>query len=1358
MKEEKMTNDHIPAININLSGKHLIEASAGTGKTWTLTGIVLRLLIEKKVPPEQIICTTFTRAAAAEMRQRIHERLTDFYHLLNWLRALSNDNTNFDWLYPKTAQNQNTELSSAQKNQIKKTRHTKRELALLKQAQNNLGIQKLLEDKVNIHLVNQLADDIDKYPLDDAIRRSTNLLTTLDKLFVSTLDSLAQKWLSEYSAETGFSKGMYICDDEWAVINGIIHDELRKFQSHIYHTKPDLYKILQQGGHLTSVTDYTSTANKALQFMSVPIEAVDVKDFDFDGLRRFLTRFDNHNCDDVLPYFDADFCVRQKFRKNTNLHKYLDRIPAIIESLQKHGINFETSLDANSKKLLAGLAGFYFEGKNFNKNSEKEQAAFLALPSIDLLVKLLDYQQKLGTYIDATLANLNRHIALKVREQLPVILEERNQTTFNLQMVRLNQTLAGEQGQKLAKYIRYQYPVALIDESQDINSEQADMIRKIYLSKDSTNSREFLLLVGDPKQAIYGFRGGDVANYNAVKNLYKKNEIHTLNQNFRSSKALIDSLNCWFGASAKTDDDDEPSQFSKLGEGIYYNHITAMQEQSNLIWQNNLSIKPHQPVSVIHLVNDSEIKNAETTVVAKHIASLINSNTTLNGKPLTASDFAILGRTKQALNEAESALKKLNIDTVKVSDKSIFDTRMAKDLLAVLQSVLNPFNQGLINRTLTSSWYGFSLDDVKRMQNTIDTNNVDNTQNQQYSDFQQFCKTAAQLWTRKGILTAMEYLLSNHNPLKNISVWEYLASNTNKAKAQRALIDLRQLLDILAQYTSPMGEHECITWLTKQIGNKTDADWAIQHPVPTQAGVELMTIHKSKGLEFPIVYILGMGSSLRNAKQASSLYLTSTTEGAFQARKLTTCDDENVIQAVENEAMAELKRLFYVALTRASEQVFFPLTDLAKKDKLDKRPTHFWLECADKNYVLPTRLKNAIGWQPEQEISDYFTKNKIDKLSNKASHTSNKSNNKPLIDYPIYDDVIKRKSFIGWAKTSFTALAHNLHSEVVDTAVNEANYDSIEQQLLDQQFNEKSDLSATQTGVDDRQKIRFDFVKGANAGSFLHKIFEVLDFDNPLTWSSSIDKCVVEFDLPDVYGSTKIQKQRIESRYGRDKNGKLIKQVDINLLNQDTHEQLKIWIDEVLNSSLTASNTSLKEILPKNRLPELGFSMKLGDGFSVSKISQIFAKYLGEQDERYINLATANGQNIYQYLRGEIDLVYQHKGKFYVVDYKSNHLGHHFTDYNQANLAKAMSKAGYWLQAMIYQVALHRLLKLRIADYTGNEANYLGAVEYMFVRGCVAKNNAYDDADVNANKTNYGKINWDIPVDMVLEMDKVFGY
>lgn len=159
----------------------------------------------------------------------------------------------------------------------------------------------------------------------------------------------------------------------------------------------------------------------------------------------------------------------------------------------------------------------------------------------------------LNQHMLLVLANLNRHIVLAVRDRLPIILEERGETTFSLQMVRLNQALTGRQGEKLARYIRHHYPVALIDESQDINGAQAIMIESIYLPKKRARlliminsqllkaSHEFLLLVGDPKQAIYGFRGGDVANYNYMKAQFDKSTLWTLDINRRSNAGVINA-------------------------------------------------------------------------------------------------------------------------------------------------------------------------------------------------------------------------------------------------------------------------------------------------------------------------------------------------------------------------------------------------------------------------------------------------------------------------------------------------------------------------------------------------------------------------------------------------------------------------------------------------------------------------------------------------------------------------------------------------------------------------------------------------------------------------------------------------
>ncbi|MDO5769159.1 MAG: UvrD-helicase domain-containing protein, partial [Psychrobacter sp.] len=623
----EVQND-VPAVCIPLTGEHLIEASAGTGKTWTLTGILLRLLIEAKRPPEQIIATTFTRAAAAEMRQRVHDRLIDFYQVLQWVSNLQ-DNPDFqEALYPKELQilpddNENTEKRTASQkashnNTRTKTKTDKKSKLLdpkaraeliekrqnwLKEQAKLAGMSEKADDPINLHLVGFLLDHIATYPLADAIRRTELILTTLDKLFVGTLDSLAQKWLAEYSAETGYQKGMGITDDVQVVTDAIIHDELRRFQSQLYFNQPKIYQLLQQQDKLTTIDDHRGAVKKALTFISAPIDEVNVGNpFDFIELEALLDEFKALDLQDVEPYFDSDYRSNKGISAGTTLGKKLDLIPEIQLAVQQYGSNFLENLSNENMGLYDAIKKLFpnAEGKTtgFKTKNEENYEEFINLPTIKVLKAIHDQTDALDNYLNNIITNLNRNIAISVRDKLASRLEERNETTFTLQMVRLNQALSGRQGQKLARYIRHHYPVALIDESQDINGEQAQMIERIYLSSQATHNptheqllsgvnpsasgtatdssrnekkiNTFLLLVGDPKQAIYGFRGGDVANYNYMKAKFG-DSIMTLNLNRRSNAQLIDALNHWFGC---------PEPLIDIGEADNHFELTAENKNS----------------------------------------------------------------------------------------------------------------------------------------------------------------------------------------------------------------------------------------------------------------------------------------------------------------------------------------------------------------------------------------------------------------------------------------------------------------------------------------------------------------------------------------------------------------------------------------------------------------------------------------------------------------------------------------------------------------------------------------------------------------------------------------------------------
>ena len=543
--------DVIPAVDVDLTGKHLIEASAGTGKTWTLTGIMLRLLIEARRAPEQIIATTFTRAAAAEMRQRIHDRLVDFYQLLQWVNSLSADTSNKESLYPNILQvmpegnkdaqagndsdvdanvetgidDLNQDLAADKQAAAEKRKQVKkdRENWLVNQAK-YARLDAVMDDPINLHLTGFLLDHVHSYPMAEAIRRTALVLTTLDKLFVGTLDSLAQKWLIEYSSETGHQQGMAIIEDSSIeqVTDSIIHDELRQFQSRLYHEEPKLYALMDQQGKLTAVSDHKKYVTRSLNFISAPIDDVVVQSFSFEGYERLINTI--IECSDELDVFfkpDGEYYEVPKGQLLNNR----DSWPKIIQTLEDSGPTAYKSI-SDSKIYTGKLIEAFQKTDNIGfqfrvpKDGERINLIFNELQVVRDFKRYIEESKKLDEYITAILANLNRHIVLAVRDRLPVILEERGETTFSLQMVRLNQALTGRQGEKLARYIRHHYPVALIDESQDINGEQATMIESIYLPtnkrKPSANDKqatgdkasnktnhEFLLLVGDPKQAIY---------------------------------------------------------------------------------------------------------------------------------------------------------------------------------------------------------------------------------------------------------------------------------------------------------------------------------------------------------------------------------------------------------------------------------------------------------------------------------------------------------------------------------------------------------------------------------------------------------------------------------------------------------------------------------------------------------------------------------------------------------------------------------------------------------------------------------------------------------------------------------------
>ena len=315
-----------PAVTLPLTGRHLIEASAGTGKTWTLTGVMLRLIVQAGQPCEKIIATTFTRSAAAEMRQRIRERLQDFYQLLQMI--------NHSTFTPLN----DSDLDSSKAIAVQKYAHFIAQVQALAGQKNLLG---KYQDPINKHLIEWVAKQVFGLPVDVtaaaspkasistlkptaddsensthkpakntvnfriALQRTTLALNQLDRLFVSTLDSLCQKWLREYSSETGFSAEVQISNDVSGIIRGMIHDQIRAFMAQVNANMPELYPMMFDNNVFLPVADYYEAVNRALNFYTADIDTVPLTAFDTTAIKALMQSIACYDDSEFEAYFDS---------------------------------------------------------------------------------------------------------------------------------------------------------------------------------------------------------------------------------------------------------------------------------------------------------------------------------------------------------------------------------------------------------------------------------------------------------------------------------------------------------------------------------------------------------------------------------------------------------------------------------------------------------------------------------------------------------------------------------------------------------------------------------------------------------------------------------------------------------------------------------------------------------------------------------------------------------------------------------------------------------------------------------------------------------------------------------------------
>lgn len=1205
----------IPAIDCPLSGAYLIEASAGTGKTWTLTGIMLRLLIEKNMAPERIVATTFTRAAATEMKERLYERLNDFYEVCLWLKKYEGElffaKDKIDYL--------NNHKSPCSK----------------------------LDDQINYYLVVALILSQSPKELDRILMRAKLLLASVDKLFIGTLDSLAQKWLKEF----GNTQKLELLQDPSNEIHTIVHDTLRKLDNELYYNHPMLYQLIDKS-IFKNTTEMVKITQNAIHFFISKIDEISLCDLTVLS-NEFMRVMDNLCLEAFKPFLiEPEKLHDWGFSKNyfSNHLQELSEVMSVLNHYQEQGMMVFNELTGSQRKLLDSLTK-----KNvhhaFNKKYDPSAYELWHSLNLDGLVQLNAVYQKF-TEINQNFEHyVIYQVAMAIRENLALSLEKNNQTSFTIEMVKLLTLLSGIKGESIAQHIRHLYPVALIDETQDINGEQTQLLFSVYLRPSAKkylfdSKRGFLLCVGDPKQAIYRFRGGDVTNYNYLKSLGLNTDF-SLTINRRSNQKMIAAINHWFDA------DDKTSIYNTLGENISYATNTAHKTEVSVSW---LQDNHKKPIELLHLSYQS--KYDKLYLIALHVNTLLQSNQTIQDKEsnqwraLMPSDIAILLARNEDIDIIQSHLKKLNIDSVSASEQNVFNSQAAEELLYLIEATIDPKEQKLM--AVLTGIYGYTL--KKSHEILLD--------NKKRSQLLIFLKRFLHYWQKHGINTAMTIAFEKP-ALLNGDFWSYLATFDN---SERYLTDLWQIIDIIGTWQLPP------TLFLKEFYKNKKSSNNYRLSLPSESGIQLMTIHRSKGLEFGVVYVFDLQ---KNRNDKSSKLYPYTEHNIRKLSVVAEKDDKKTYykDLDKQEDLDEKKRLGYVALTRAREQLYVVVQDTKQSSKNAMNEWGFMQD--GKLFCVPERLKNDVELIGLDELMDY------QQLIDKPYIEQKKIEHQTYFD--DWQDIYKKSHFFGMESTSFTNIVLNF---------NQQNHALVEETIGD------DDVVVAETKYSGAIQSRF--MRGKKAGTFLHKLLQKIA-------NNQTDKVI--FDT---------------SR-------------EMSLSFDDKIQQeIENWIMMVANQPFLSSNIALTQI--KQKQAEFGFLMGLKDDFNPNHISELFKKY----SNHYIADINFDDNYIIGFLKGEIDLLYCYNDKYYVVDYKSNYLADECSLYNNTQMTNAMNEHSYWLQAVIYQVALHRLLKLRIPNYVGNESNYLGAVEYVFLRGIDESNS-------------FGRLVWDIPFALIDELDKLFG-
>lgn len=1140
--------ESLDPLRLPLTGERLIEASAGTGKTFTIAALYLRLLLglggsaafPRPLTVEELLVVTFTEAATEELRGRIRSNIHEL------------------------------------------------RIACLRETTDNPLYARLLDE---------IADK------EQAAKWLLLAERQMDEAAVFTIHGFCQRMLSLNAFESGMLFEQQLIEDESLLRYQACADFWRR---HCYPLSRDIAQVIFETwkGPQALLRDI----DRYLQGEAPVIKAPPPDDETLASRHeQILARINQikqqwrNVVDELDGLLETSGIDRRKFNRG-NQGKWIEKISAWAQE------------ETQSYQLPDALEKF---SQRFLQERTKAGGVTPQHPLFVAIDELLDQPLTLrDLVITRALAEIRTAVAEEKRR--------RGELGFDDMLSRLDAALRSESGDALATAIRTRFPVAMIDEFQDTDPQQYRIFRRIWQHQAETA----LLLIGDPKQAIYAFRGADIFTY--MKARGEVSAHYTLDTNWRSAPGMVNSVN---------------TLFSQMDDAFMFREIPFSPVKSA---DKNQSLRfvlhgETQPAMTMWLMEGEscgvgDYQNYMAQVCATQIrdwlkaghsgdAQLVSGKTS---RPVRASDISVLVRSRQEAALVRDALTQLAIPSVYLSNRdSVFETLEAQELLWVLQAVMTPERENTLRSALATSMMGLNAQDIEAL------NNDENAWDAVVEEFAGY----RQIWHKRGVMPMLRALMTTRQIAENL-----LAT----AGGERRLTDILHISELLQEAGSQLeSEHALVRWLSQHILEPDSNASSQQLRLESDKHlVKIVTIHKSKGLEYPLVWL----PFITNFRVQDRAFYHD--RSSFEA-VLDLSDARESVELAEAERLAEDLRLLYVALTRSVWHCSLGVAPLVRRrgDKKGDTDVH---QSALGRLVQKGEPMDAAGLRGAIEAlccDDIacLTPNQPDGERWQVAQAASGE---------LSARMLQRTPGDSWRVTSYSGLQQRGHG--------------IAQDLIP-----RLDIDAAGVGevIAESGLTPHQFPRGASPGTFLHSLFEDLDFTQP------------------------VYPHWVEEK--------------LALGGYEAHWEpvLTQWLNAVLQAPLNETGVSLSQLSAREKQVEMEFYLPISQPLMASRLDALIRQY----DPLSAGCPALDFMQVRGMLKGFIDLVFRHQGRYYLLDYKSNWLGEDSAAYTQQAMASAMQAHRYDLQYQLYTLALHRYLRHRIADYDYDR--HFGGVIYLFLRG-----------------------------------------